>query len=103
VSEQEVIIAKEENSLIDTVNGIFDEYDDDGSGTLDQEETCKLLDVILKNQGMPPVTVKGFARFFKEYDINGDGLLSKGEMAIFVQQFLDSPARDEPESSMKSP
>ena len=35
VSENEVIVAKEENTLIDTVNGIFDEYDEDGSGTLD--------------------------------------------------------------------
>ena len=33
-SEKDVVIAKEENTLIDTVNGIFDEYDDDRSGSL---------------------------------------------------------------------
>lgn len=83
-SEKDVVVEKEENTLISTVNGIFDEYDDDNSGSLNQEETCKLLDMILKNQGLPPVTIKAFNKFFKEYDINGDGVLSKGEMAIFV-------------------
>ena len=57
--------------------------------------------MILKNQGRPPVTIRAFNRFFKEYDINGDGVLSKAEMAVFVQQFLDAPARDDPESSMR--
>jgi hypothetical protein len=44
----------------------------------------RLVNTILKNKGKPSTTIPAFNRFFAEYDVNGDGVLSKREVARFV-------------------
>ena len=70
---------------------IFQEFDTDRSGYLDKRETLTLLNTILREQGEPNSSVSEFNRFYAEYDINGDGLLSKDEIARFVKEYLDEP------------
>ena len=74
----------EEDTLINTVNQIFDEFDVDLNGYLDKIESMRLVNTILKNKGKPSTTIPAFNRFFAEYDVNGDGVLSKREVARFV-------------------
>lgn len=77
------------NDIIDTlVMQIFNKYDKDRNGYLDKTETLKLLDEILINQGRPKTTISQFNRFFADFDINGDGVISRGECATFVRRFL---------------
>ena len=56
----------------------------DLNGYLDKIETMRLINTILKNKGKPSTTILDFNRFFAEYDVNGDGVLSKREIARFV-------------------
>ena len=67
---------------------IFAKYDKDRSGFLDKGETLKLLDEILLSQGRPKCTIRQFNNFFADFDDNGDGVISRGECANFVREFL---------------
>lgn len=91
----------EEDTLVDTVNKIFDEYDVDMNGFLDKIETLRLVNTILKNQGKPATTIPAFNRFFSDYDINNDGVLSKKEITRFVKDFLKSNRKDIPDLTIK--
>jgi len=39
------------------------------------------MNAYLSEQGKPPVTPKDFHKFFAKYDTNGDGVITKNEMA----------------------
>ena len=68
---------------------IFAKYDKDRSGFLEKNETLKLLDEILLNQGRPKTTWNQFNNFFAKYDDNGDGVISKNECYNFVHSFMN--------------
>ena len=69
---------------------IFNKFDTDRSGYLEKRETLKLLDEILGQKGMPPTSLPQFNRFYAEFDLNGDGLISMVEMSKFVRKFTDN-------------
>ena len=67
--------------------GIFDKYDDDGSGDLDKDETKKfVLDVQKKVGGK--FDQDAFDALFEKADINGEGTIDRTEMVSFVKSIL---------------
>lgn len=78
----------EDDLVIDTVHEIWDQFDKDRSGNLNRMETLKFLNAFMKSRGKPPVTNYQFRKFFEEFDVNKDGLISKAEMAQFVKLFM---------------
>ena len=74
----------------DVVKNLFLKFDVDRSGFLEKRETLKLLDEILGQKGMPPTSLPQFNRFYAEFDLNGDGLISMVEMSKFVRKFTDN-------------
>ena len=52
-------------------------YDYDGSNYLDRTETLNFLKNFLKEHNQAPPTMTQFNRFFNEYDLNRDGVISK--------------------------
>jgi hypothetical protein len=55
---------------------------------LEKRETLKVVNDVLESQEKPPATVKAFNMIFFEFDLNGDGKLSMGEITRFVRRFL---------------
>ena len=69
------------------VDDIWLEYDKDGSGALDKEETKKFVDNTLSE--MPDggeVMESDFEVCFKEFDKDGSGTIEKEEMAAFIKK-----------------
>jgi len=48
-----------------------------------------MLDEVLANRGQPKTTIPQFNRFFEEYDVNSDGVISRAECARFVKKFIN--------------
>ena len=83
---------KESNSSNDEtyqmIDQIWGRYDKDNSGELDKLETLNFLNEFLAMKGKPSVTVEQFNIFFKKYDVNGDNMIEKSEMAGFVRRWI---------------
>lgn len=47
-----------------------------------------MLDEIFAYRGLPKTTVPQFNRFYSEFDLNNDGLISRAECARFVKKFI---------------
>jgi hypothetical protein len=47
-----------------------------------------MLDEIKASRGEPKTTIPQFNRFYAEFDVNNDGLISKTECARFVKKFI---------------
>jgi hypothetical protein len=45
------------------------------------------LNDYLASKNLPPATMASFNRFFNEMDLNGDDVISRGEMAKFIYNF----------------
>ena len=90
------LLVKQPPELVDQVNDIVDElfekFDKDRSGALDRRETRNLVNQVLVDQGKLQSSYSAFNTFFTEFDINGDNLLSRREMANFVRKFIDMPS-----------
>lgn len=85
-----------EDDVVDTrqpdigkiVQQVWFQYDVDRSGYLDKRETLRFLNDILAQQGRQQATLSMFNRFYAEFDLNGDGRISKTEMARFLRKFM---------------
>ncbi len=64
---------------------IWDSYDNDGSGTLDKEEARKFVGQTLTDTGTGSFSDAEFDECFNQFDKNGDGVISKGEMVQFIK------------------
>jgi Ca2+-binding EF-hand superfamily protein len=62
------------------VGKIFAKYDTDRSGALNRRESLKVVNDVYTSEGRRPVSNTQFTKIFKEFDVNGDGVLSKREM-----------------------
>lgn len=65
----------------DMVFSIFAKYDTDRSGALNRRETLRLVNDLRAQNGQRPATHYQFNKIFNEFDFNGDGALSRKEMA----------------------
>lgn len=52
-----------------------------------------MLDEVLAQRGQPKTSIQQFNRFYAEYDLNGDGLISKSECARFVKKFINTKSQ----------
>jgi Ca2+-binding EF-hand superfamily protein len=68
-----------------TIDQIWGRYDKDNSGELDKLETLNFLNEFLSLKNKPSVTIEEFNKFFKKFDVNGDNMIEKSEMARFVR------------------
>ena len=75
-----------------TIDQIWGRYDKDGSGELDKLETLNFLNEFLAMKGKQNCTIDQFNIFFKKFDVNGDGMIEKSEMARFVRQYIQGQA-----------
>ena len=69
------------------VNQIWEKFDTDCSGKLDRRETLRFINEFLSQNGKYPATTSMFNKYFDDIDLNGDGTISKPEMASFIQLF----------------
>ena len=68
-----------------TIDQIWGRYDKDNSGELDKLETLNFLNEFMSMKNKPSVTIDQFNIFFKKFDVNGDNMIEKNEMARFVR------------------
>ena len=69
------------------VDDIWAEYDKDGSGSLDKEETKKFVKNTLSEMSDDgEFSEDDFEACFKEFDKDGNGTISKDEMKIFIKK-----------------
>lgn len=79
------------------VLSIFKKYDTDGTGTISRREAFKLVNDIRQQNGQRPATHYQFTKIFNEHDSNGDWVLSRKEITLFVRRFLRSREDDDAE------
>lgn len=68
----------------DILQFAFDTFDDDGNGTIDEDEFKSLLATM---QGAEPQFPGNFQRALEEYDKNDDGLIDYTEFQLLNKQF----------------
>ena len=69
------------------VDDIWAEYDKDGSGALDKDETKKFVQNTLHEMSdNGEFSEADFEACFKEFDKDGSGTIEKDEMAIFIKK-----------------
>jgi len=84
--KQNLADANENNDeTYQTIDQIWGRYDKDNSGELDKLETLNFLNEFLAMRNKPSVTIEQFNIFFKKFDVNGDNMIEKSEMARFVR------------------
>ena len=76
------------NSVIEKcVNDIWQEYDKDGNGYLDKEETKAFVKNTLSEMNdNASIEDQDFEDTFKEFDKDGSGTIEKDEMAAFIKK-----------------
>ena len=69
------------------MNEIWAEYDTDGSGVLEREETRLFVTDVLKGLGINngQFSDNDFEITFRETDLDGNGVISKSEMRHFIK------------------
>lgn len=91
--------------IINTViEDIWDEFDDDGNGTLDLEETKAFVKTTLIEMGeKPDYTEQDFYECFKYFLPGGAQVITKLEMRIFVKKIagLDTRADEAADKAEK--
>jgi Ca2+-binding EF-hand superfamily protein len=83
--------------IINTViEEIWDEFDDDGNGTLDVSETHLFVKTTLQEMGeKPDYSEEDFNECFKYFGVGGPGVITKLEMRIFVKKIAGLDTRDD--------
>ena len=74
-------------TLKECINDIWGEYDVDGSGVLEKEETKIFVRDILEGLGVDGAGFSDhdFDYCFRETDTDGNGVISKSEMRFFIK------------------
>lgn len=92
--------------IINTViEEIWDEFDDDGNGTLDVDETHLFVKSTLQEMGeKPDYSQDDFNECFKFFQPGGPGVITKLEMRIFVKKIagLDTKQDEEADKAEKA-
>ena len=75
--------------LLEQVEKIFDAYDTDGNGVLDQEEMSRFIREMLQGTiESQSLSDENINRVIAKLDINGDGEIQQEEMLCFLKQIL---------------
>jgi hypothetical protein len=74
------------------VDNLFDYYDADGSGGLDQSEMSFLLNDICFEYKFPPMSDDQVSTIIQKYDTDGNGIFDREELfAIVAPMFAEGP------------
>ena len=69
------------------VNDIWAQYDTDGNGTLDKNETKEFVKKTLTEMDSnDDFSDQDFDACFSEFDKDGNGTIDKDEMALFIKK-----------------
>jgi Ca2+-binding EF-hand superfamily protein len=87
---------------IDKIQKRFDEFDVDGSGTIDFGEFMQMLVFVLRAKSVDDISSDRANRFWQEIDVDGSGEI---EFPEFVEWFVKyfNPDEDEMDLSNKGP
>ena len=75
-----------EDAIAKCVDNIWAEYDKDGSGKLNKEETKAFVKFNLSCSGEEEFPDEEYEACFAEFDKNGSGTIEKDEMAAFIKK-----------------
>ena len=83
--------------IINTViEEIWDEFDDDGNGTLDVDETHLFVKSTLQEMGeKPDYSQEDFNECFKYFQPGAAGVITKLEMRIFIKKIAGLDTRQD--------
>ena len=77
-------------SINQVVDGIWDQYDTDGSGQLDNSEIKVFVEEVLKTGAAgTPFESLNFETALMEHDTDANGKISKDEMKGFIKKLFD--------------
>ena len=74
--------------FVQVVDEIFNAYDIDGSGTLNEKETKRFVIDTLGELGSYDFSEEEFKEAYEEFDKDKNGVIEKNEIAIYVKQLL---------------
>ena len=79
--------AKIDEVIEKCVNDIWSQYDKDGNGTLDREETKLFVKKTLSEMDSnDDFSEEDFAICFNDFDKDGNGTIDKHEMTLFIKK-----------------
>ena len=108
--EQDALNKKEKHEEYETadqivdivINEIWDKFDEDGNGDLDEEEITAFLEYTFKEMGESTFySQKDFLECFRQFAPTGVGFITKPEMTIFIKKVAGLDTRAE-EAEMKA-
>jgi Ca2+-binding EF-hand superfamily protein len=85
-----------DDDLRNAVNAVFDAYDKDKSGTLEDNEITLLINDALKHMGQGrQVTKQEVNQFISAVDKNNDGKVAKPELFEIFKRVVSNNSSDE--------
>ncbi len=85
-----------DDDLRNAVNAVFDSYDKDKSGTLEDNEITLLINDALKHMGQGrQVTKQEVNQFISAVDKNNDGKVAKPELFEIFKRVVSNNSSDE--------
>ena len=80
-----------DDQLRQAIDAIFNKYDTDKSGTLEQNEIFQLINDAFKSLGRNrEVSVQEVNQFISAIDKNGDGKIAKPELFEILKKLINS-------------
>lgn len=80
-----------DDQLRQAIDAIFNKYDTDHSGTLEQNEIFQLINDAFKSLGRNrEVSVQEVNQFISAIDKNGDGKIAKPELFEILKKLINS-------------
>ena len=85
-----------EKLITNTVEALWGNYDADGSGYLDKAEGYRMcVDSLKEMGGKQELNEEEFNTAFAEFDHDGSGQISKGEMIAYFKKMMSEFAASE--------
>ena len=73
------------NYLKNFCDDLFDRYDEDGSGGLDNDEMKNFLNDLCTEYDIPNLNDEQVQMFFDQHDLDGNGVFDKNEIYAIVE------------------
>eukprot|EP00928_Gymnodinium_smaydae_P017421 TRINITY_DN16656_c0_g2_i3.p1 TRINITY_DN16656_c0_g2~~TRINITY_DN16656_c0_g2_i3.p1 ORF type:complete len:435 (+),score=73.83 TRINITY_DN16656_c0_g2_i3:81-1385(+) len=74
---------------IDRIKQEFDKWDADRSGEIDQDEFRAMLHAVLKCRNSGDLSESRVQRFWKEIDVDGNGMVDFGEFVVWYLKYFN--------------
>ena len=98
--EKKMLQQKElHRQILSMIDIIWDQYDDDGSGDLDKDETRVFVNQLLNDLNFEQITDNEFDKVFSKFDADMSGTVEKDEMVEFIKHFINKDEQNSDEES----